>query len=213
MPRGINLARACFVVALLVFLFLPENLTAADPVQPVEPVAEAEGTGNVLTWIAVGDTSLAVFRIEWSPDGMGRWSAFGTVAASADTLHDVQYRVQDKNPSTSSYYRVVAVRHDGSETPSHVVSVIREDTARTLRVSYDRESGVARLELDLETGGSLRLTVRNDSGQTVRTRSLIAVRGRSAIDTSLGQEAAGTYHFEVVLPDERVVSTDLTVEP
>jgi hypothetical protein len=99
------------------------------PIELIDFVAKAKGDKNILTWTTASETNNKAFNIERSIDGID-FTTIGTVKA-ANRASSYQYI--DNQPSATSYYRLLEIDNDGTETFSKVVTVSNKGTKGTLK--------------------------------------------------------------------------------
>ena len=89
---------------------------------------EERGTEIALAWTApaeAGDSEIAGYRIEWSPDGNDPWSELVADTGTAD----VTYRDTGLASETTRHYRVSAINAGGAGVPSAPAHATTDDIA------------------------------------------------------------------------------------
>ena len=135
--------------------------------------ARSFGTEVALDWATATERDNDHFVVERSQD-MINWSEALTVDGAGDSQYTIQYSAVDRAPYMGlSYYRLVQVDHDGTETVSDAVAVDRNELRKGLMVAPNPSSDHMSIMLPLGTeDGDLYLV--NELGQRMDPRPNIA---------------------------------------
>jgi hypothetical protein len=75
--------------------------------------------GNLLTWVTANEVNNKGFSVERKMAN-GEWATLGFVKSNGQAA---TYQFLDKNPLTTSYYRLLQIDNDGKKTVSKTISI------------------------------------------------------------------------------------------
>jgi hypothetical protein len=138
---------------------------------------------NLLTWTTANETNNKGFQIERKQAIGDSWEALDFVKGNGMAS---TYNYTDKNPLSTSYYRLRQIDNDGKETLSNVVSVSSDKTKGKLKVYPNPVSNI----LIFETDNVGNYQVINLLGQQV-------ISGKAAQQIDVVALAKGAYFLRV----------------
>ncbi len=130
-----------------------------------------EITCNHLAWETAKEIGTDRFDIERSIDGK-LWESIGSVKASFQTDHSVNYSFRDDSPFPSAYYRLKMLDMDGTYTYSWIIELSRSDfKEQTERVTIYPNPCRSRIHasIPLEQHSPVEVIVSGLDGRTLRS--------------------------------------------
>jgi hypothetical protein len=178
------------------------------PLEVTSVNAYEHGTGNVVEWRNMSESSIRNYAVERSNDGRS-YNAVATVEAKSNNRSAVNYTWYDAAPySGTSYYRIRSNGLDGAVKYSEVVSVNRGKTAASIKVYPNpaREEHVT-VQLDGLPMGTYLLQVYNVAGQIVLSRQVNHAGGSASETISLRLLSKGVYRIGITKDKLRLQET------
>lgn len=157
-------------------------MTGTPPILPLNLLSftAQKGNGNVqLNFATSGETDVASFDIERSPDGAG-FSSIGSLPATNSAQQ--QYQFYDRRPlAARNFYRLKMINTDGTFSYSKI-AVVDFNPTTTLTIFPNPASGSVNIQLTLPAGPAL-LQIVDAAGHLVRSQSVNS--GGSTLSTSI----------------------------
>jgi len=180
-------------------------LTVQEEVLPIELVsfdATAMERGNKVTWTTASELNNEYQIVEKSYGAKDDWMEVVRVETKGDSEKIKSYEVMDDSPGRMTYYRLRSVDFDGYTEYSGVVSVEREMSSSRLLVSPNPTAGILNVETDLQTAGSVTVTVIDTSGKVISNFTLTQQAGTNVHPYDMADLPAGMYILNVKTDSE-----------
>jgi hypothetical protein len=163
---------------------------AVLPVELKEFTGKNTEGGNLLTWTTANEVNNKGFSVERRQPTGDSWESIGFVKGNNKAS---TYQFVDKNPLSTSYYRLRQIDNDGKETVSKVISIATKGNTK-LNIYPNPVSNVLTIETDLIGD----YQVINLLGQQV-------LRGKTASQVDVSALPQGSYILKVGLEQVKFI--------
>lgn len=167
-----------------------------------------ETTGNHLAWTTGPETNTAYYRLERSKDGKHFEAVNGRIYPMGSASEGYAYEIADNDANTTVYYRVVTVDKKNDQTISNLV-ILQNDIPAQLYVLNNPVRGDIRLKIN--GSGAFRLTLMNETGQTVYQNTVNAFNSR-LVTIPTHQLAKGIYWLSANVDNKRLQTVKILVQ-
>jgi hypothetical protein len=167
------------------------------PVELVDFNVEAAGADAVeARWKTLSETNNSHFILQRSTDGL-MFETIDTIAGSGNSNVELRYNYTDKEPYVGvSYYRLLQVDYDGTETLSDIKSVFVDQAQQiTDIVLYPNpvKDGTCTIEVMGQQASQLQLMIVNSSGFMAVNEVINIENGRKDIGDKIYRLPSGIY--------------------
>ncbi len=146
-------------------------------------------------WNTANELNLGSYEVEKSVDGSSFIKA-GTIAAIGSS----SYNWLDAAPAAgNNYYRIKAISKNGSAQYTQIVNVkIGKDKNTFTVIGNPVKNKTVALQLEGVEKGSYTITVYNNMGQQVATKTIVHAGGSATDALPLGNVATGSYQLSIM---------------
>lgn len=153
----------------------------------------------LLTWKSTEEMNTYEYVVERSGDNEN-WQKIGSVRAKGNS-GTFEYQYEDLNPGKGyNYYRIRIIESSGMNRFSAVRKVLIKDISSTLSVSPNPAKDNISVKFELPAAAAVEVSVLNQQGAVVITRSNKGLAGWNKIDFNLpAQLPQGTYIVKITI--------------
>lgn len=179
--------------------------TAAKGAVPVITITHAVQQGNniAVEWKMSNQLNISKYVVEKSTDAVN-FAAVASVATSGTNGSEAIYNWLDINATAgTNYYRISSIGNSGERTYSNVVNVNMGKTNPVVSIYPNPVSNrTIALQFRDMVAGVYRLRLLNNMGQAMMTTEFSHPGGTATKTIELDKDIrAGTYHMEIIKPD------------
>lgn len=186
--------------------YTTEVISAATalPVEVTSFTAEAEAEENKITWLTATESNTEYHIIQRTTNNSNNWMEIGRIRAAGNSNAALRYEMMDVNPMLKSYYRLVTIDFDQSETISDVISVERK--ANSVEVDVYPNPAITTLNVDFTSviRESVEISVIDLTGRVVKSYVVEAVEGVNHIEIDLFRYIPGVYFVSLETTSETI---------
>ncbi|MCS3796999.1 N-acetylmuramoyl-L-alanine amidase [Niastella sp. OAS944] len=164
--------------------------------------------GNHLQWTTGPETNTAYYQLEKSKDGKHFTAVGGRIDARGSAAAGYEYEEDDNDDHSTTYYRVVTVDKNNTETISNL-AIIQNDNAARVFVMNNPARGDIRLKIN--GTGEFRLTLMNGTGQTVYQTTVNAYNNR-IVTIPASQLGKGVYWLSTNADGKRLEAVKILIQ-
>jgi hypothetical protein len=173
---------------------------AALPVTLTSLEANSVSNGILVNWKTQNESGILEYDVQRSTDGSEFETSSITVALNSGSA---AYQWTDSQPETgANYYRLKTIGKDGKISYSQVVKVIAGKQLPLLAVAPNPIiNGNIHLVFKNEPAGNYTISLANQVGQIVMTKSILHTTLSDAEDITTDNLVKGLYNLSVLKPD------------
>ncbi len=183
-----------------------ETVVAATalPVELSSFTATAEGDENKIVWLTASENNTEFHIIQRSTMGSNRWMEVGRINAAGNANSINRYELMDPEPMLKSYYRLVTIDFDKTETISDVVFVERGSIGGEIDIYPNPATTTLNVDFTSLSNEKVDVKLLDLTGRIVKTYFIDAVEGVNNVSIDLFRYTPGVYFVSLETTSETI---------